>query len=212
MEKEKNGDGENKGKRIVVRLPVSSLAVILFLSAAAISLAYVGGVMSGRHSVTVAPVEGTAIESPETVVKEESEQKVLAPEELEFARALRGVKPRAEKSSTSLPVPPVAPSANAPAPPLPEAPAAGVPAPENVLTDYVFQMGAFKDDAGADGLREKLEGYGLRTKLQKDGKMRVVLVLLRGSPERAEEVVQIARALKLGDPVERSRKIVDAPR
>lgn len=212
-----------KGGHFVIRLPFSSLAVILFLFGAALSLAYVGGVMSGRRSQERPPEEVTENKAPPSK-EERGEQRVIAAEDLEFARVLRGEKPRPPKTAPKEPEPraetpepreseSAAPAkepetANAPAV-AEDAPKTDAPAPlarPDGLTDYVFQMGAFKDDEGADNLREKLEGYGLRTRLRKDGKMRVVLALLRGSPERAEEVFRIARELKLGEPIIRERK------
>lgn len=79
------------------------------------------------------------------------------------------------------------------------------------IQDYIFQMGAFKDEESVDSLRQRLEGRGLRTRMQKDGKLFVVLVLLRGDNARAEEVLQIAEELRLGKPIIRSRKPVQQP-
>ncbi|MBD5538841.1 MAG: SPOR domain-containing protein, partial [Desulfovibrio sp.] len=74
--------------------------------------------------------------------------------------------------------------------------------------DYVFQMGAFRDEDSVDSLRQRLEGRGLRTRMQREGKLYVVLVLLRGDPARAEEVARIAEELRLGKPLLKSRKSV----
>ena len=76
------------------------------------------------------------------------------------------------------------------------------------MQDYVFQMGAFRDEDSVDGLRQRLEGRGLRTRMQREGKLYVVLVLLRGDTARAEEVTRIAEELRLGKPLLKSRKPV----
>lgn len=76
------------------------------------------------------------------------------------------------------------------------------------MFDYVFQLGAFRDEEAVDALRQKLEGRGLRTRMQKDGKLYLVMVLLRGNQERADEVLEIAKSLRLGEPIIRSRKAV----
>ncbi|MBD5627152.1 MAG: hypothetical protein HDQ90_06695, partial [Desulfovibrio sp.] len=100
-------------------------------------------------------------------------------------------------------------SAGAPAPEAPTAqPVAPVAAPATPMQDYVFQVGAFRDEESVDSLRQRLEGRGLRTRMQREGKLYVVLVLLRGDAARAEEVMRIAEELRLGKPMVRSRKPV----
>lgn len=76
------------------------------------------------------------------------------------------------------------------------------------MFDYVFQLGAFRDEDAVDALRQKLEGRGLRTRMQREGKLYLVMVLLRGNQERADEVLEIAKSLRLGEPIIRSRKAV----
>lgn len=46
------------------------------------------------------------------------------------------------------------------------------------MFDYVFQVAVFKDEDSVDSLRQRLEGRGLRTRMQRDGKLFLVLVLL----------------------------------
>lgn len=164
---------------------------------------------------------------------------ILSPEELRFARALRRPDGAAENSgpqnkvATSVVIPKE--SAQAPQLPVqipgqipgqtgPVQAGASIPAsggstqskPElapqaSPIQDYIFQMGAFKDEESVDSLRQRLEGRGLRTRMQKDGKLFVVLVLLRGDNARAEEVLHIAEELRLGKPIIRSRKPVQQP-
>lgn len=76
------------------------------------------------------------------------------------------------------------------------------------MFDYVFQVAAFKDEDSVDALRQRLEGRGLRTRMQRDGKLFLVLVLLRGDAARAAEVPQIMEEMRLGQPMLRSRKAV----
>ncbi|MEG6503127.1 SPOR domain-containing protein, partial [Desulfovibrio sp. 1214_IL3152] len=74
--------------------------------------------------------------------------------------------------------------------------------------DYVFQVGAFKDEESVDSLRQRLEGRGLRTRMQRSGKLLVVFVMLRGNDARAEEVVHACESLSLGKPILRSKTAV----
>ena len=233
-------DQQDSPKSLCLR--PSSLLAACFLVVAAVALAYVGGVMSGRaywrgHPAQVG-VAGGALKKGVVVEPAEEDvpkQKILAAEELRFARVLRGESlppgmtdgPQARTPAAVAMQPVGAPAAPAagqrsPAPATPpttgaNAGQAAQPAPENhpvVLNslqpvgnmfDYVFQVGAFKDEESVDGLRQRLEGRGLRTRLQRSGKLLVILVLLRGNEARAAEVVHACEGLNLGKPILRSK-------
>lgn len=237
-----SSDQQDSPKSLCLR--PSSLLAACFLIVAAIALAYVGGVMSGRaywrgHPAQVGVAGG---EMKKGVVVEPAEeaapkQKILAAEELRFARVLRGESlppgmidgPQARAPAAVAPTAGQTPAAQAGAQ-RPQAgspantPALGAnagqavqPAPENhpvVLNslqpvgnmfDYVFQVGAFKDEESVDSLRQRLEGRGLRTRLQRSGKLLVILVLLRGNEARAAEVTHACESLNLGKPILRSK-------
>ena len=233
-------DQQDSPKSLCLR--PSSLLAACFLVVAAVALAYVGGVMSGRaywrgHPAQVG-VAGGALKKGVVVEPAEEDvpkQKILAAEELRFARVLRGESlppgmtdgPQARTPAAVAMQPVGAPAAQAagqrsPAPATPpttgaNAGQAAQPAPENhpvVLNslqpvgnmfDYVFQVGAFKDEESVDSLRQRLEGRGLRTRLQRSGKLLVILVLLRGNEARAAEVVHACEGLNLGKPILRSK-------
>ncbi len=98
-------------------------------------------------------------------------------------------------------------------PPAPFAPAvppgvAPPPAPPAAMHDYVFQVAALKGEDSVDALRQRLEGRGLRTRMKREGKLLLVLVLLRGDKERAAEVTQTLESMHLGRPILVSRKPV----
>lgn len=205
-----------------LRVSLSSLVAILFLTVAAIGMAYIGGVMSGRHmgAETARPeiAEKAPGKAPEIAEKEETGQsgQILAAEELEFARVLRNEKvPALPKDAPAAPAE-IAPAAGTPAPGEEKEPQSAQPPAEAMETppateglyDYIFQLGVFKDEGMADKLRQSLEGYGLRTQLRRSGKLYVVRVLLRGDPSRAAEIGSIAGVLKLGPPLEVSRRPV----
>lgn len=202
------GAAAGKAGEKSLRLRISSLATIIFLSVAAIAVAYVAGVMTGRHEGDPPRLQSS---EPAPLKPEPQEpEPVLSPEELEFARALRGQAsaPRAPVRAEQEPGHPL----QAEAPPPAEVPD-NQPQSERKdsladVYDYVFQMGAFRDEAGADNLRRELEGLGFRTSLEKNGKMLIILVKLRGNAERAQEILQVAAKLRLGAPIMRSRKEV----
>lgn len=94
----------------------------------------------------------------------------------------------------------------APAPQAPaakERPAAQAREPK---FDYVYQTAAFRGKEEGDALRARLEEKGLRTRLQKSGKVYLVLVLLRGSEREAENVRETLRRMGLGKPIRLSKK------
>lgn len=239
---------EDSPKRLCLR-PTSLLAAS-FLVVAAIALAYVGGVMSGRaywrshasQSVVVGGAQGKGV-IVEPIDEAAPKQRILAPEELRFARLLRGetlppgmtdgpqpLAPAVGAQATAQPgakaptgQPAAQPGAqrqqggapvNTPATPAGQA-AQGTQEnhpvvlnslqPVGNMFDYVFQVGAFKDEESVDGLRQRLEGRGLRTRLQRSGKLLVILVLLRGNEARAAEVVHACESLNLGKPILRSK-------
>lgn len=219
-----------------LRLRFSSLLALAFLGVTAIALAYVGGVMTGRASAgaerRLASLEASrgapaavAPASPALAPEPPAQEgpSILSPEELRFARALRNEdgapetppappRPAAPTAPVAPQVPPGTPVASPVAPGAEAAPAqpvAQAPAPSGPMQDYVFQMGAFRDEDSVDSLRQRLEGRGLRTRMQREGKLYVVLVLLRGDAARAEEVIHIAEELRLGKPIVRSRKPVE---
>lgn len=200
------------------RMRLSSIVTFIFLSTAAIVIAYIWGVMAGRSGYVPEAAKNEAM-LPETRIdappSKNATHAILSPEELDYARVLRNEKARERVKETRTPEPPK------------EMPAAGVAqnvvpgspveskaqneeksADKEAMFDYVFQLGAFKDEDTVDALRQKLEGRGLRTRMQKDGKLYLVFVLLRGTAERAAEVTAIARDLRLGEPIVRGKKPV----
>lgn len=215
-----------ESRKLHFRLAPFVASCILVL--ACIALAYVAGVMSGRASA----VKDVALQQKQadSARMEEKKNSILTPEELEYARALRSDGARNSK----VPSAPKAlspntgnqPDANAGSPGN-NTTASSVPAVQDaqqvkpqdpsqpvesaLMYDYVFQVAALKNEDSVDALRQRLEGRGLRTRMQREGKMFYVLVLLRGNDARASEIAQTLEAMRLGKPVTRSRKAVMQP-
>lgn len=193
----------------MLQLRPSSCATIVFLAVVAIILAYVAGVMSGRHFIISKQEQPKIQEKAPDADKKKGQ--ILKAEELEFARVLHGVQEKPalqEEKAVSLPVKPEAlKQENKTSISGSETDNTASFSNESDIADYVFQMAAFKDEAASDGLRQKLEGYGFRTGLEKNGKMFIVLVRMRGNGQRAAELERVADDLRLGKPVMRLRKI-----
>lgn len=175
----------------------------------------------GAESATA----GTPATDEETPATEgEPPEGILSAEELRFSRVLRAA-PGESVELASPPLPPAVPPQPATGqtppgtsqpqvpPPMPPGMRAAVPEGQQAppptpatMHDYVFQVGAFRDEASVDDLRQRLEGRGLRTRMERSGKLYLVLVLLRGTDERAAEIPRIMEELRLGKPMLRSRK------
>jgi hypothetical protein len=76
--------------------------------------------------------------------------------------------------------------------------------------DFVYQVAAFKTDEDADKLRTRLEGKGLKTRVQKNGKLVLVMVSIRGTEDDAFNLREDLRHMRLGVPILVSQKAVSA--
>lgn len=95
-------------------------------------------------------------------------------------------------------------SSNAQAPAQAQKPAA----PQAPMFDFVFQVAAFKSTDDADRLRKKFEERGIRSRLQKSGKVQLVMVNLRGTELDADNLREELGRMKLGTPMQTSKKAV----
>lgn len=76
------------------------------------------------------------------------------------------------------------------------------------MFDFVYQVAAFKSADDADRLRKKLEERGIRSRLQKSGKVQLVMVSLRGTELDAANLREELGRMKLGAPMQKSKKAV----
>lgn len=111
------------------------------------------------------------------------------------------------------------PSDRQPGAPGPVASAPSVPAdrpgaaaserqPVEPRFDHVFQAAAFRGPADAERLRGRLEEAGLRARVRQSGKVRLVLVSVRGSARDADRVRGELAAMGLGRPILLEKKPV----
>lgn len=88
---------------------------------------------------------------------------------------------------------------------------APAPAPTQSQFDFTFQVATFKETGSVDKLRAKLEGAGLRSRMEKTtGKTPLykVLVLFRGTAEASQSVRQTLVDMGLGQPIQRGKSSV----
>lgn len=215
----------------------------LFLLAAALPLAYMGGVATGRYTLEKEYEEVAAL--PVSPLQEESgaedgeggnakdrdedtelAQGILRPKDLGFVRFLRAApgekvpepgkmqimkpavapQPQGTQAQGSEPVmaPGMSPARVSGGPPEPPRQAAD-------LFDFVFQTAAFRTRDAAENLRMQLEAEGFRSRLETQGRLYLVLLLTRGPLSRVGEVQALMQRLRLGVPIERSRRAVLRP-
>lgn len=197
--------GQSSRHKIIIPLGFTPILTLVVLLITFLVAAYVAGVMSGRHWFM--PDSPASPEPVSVPLSQPPAETILKPGELDFAHVLKGQSKPVIRSESMVPkaVPPVAPPVEtadtADAPPVEEQkPVEAVPT-SRILNDYVFQVAALKDEKSVDSLRQQLEGAGLRTRMERKGKLLLVLVLLRGDETRAAEAVATARSLKLGEPL-----------
>lgn len=199
-----------------LRLKPGTLAAIAFLFVAALVLAYLGGIMAGRSHWHAPQVEAADEPAQARETPADEHGPVLHPSDLRFATALRtppgekpltpsGPPPDKGREGGTPPMPPgmrpaVPPGQTPPPPARPTSPA--------TIFDYVFQVAAFKDMESVDDIRQRLEGRGYRTRLERRGKLYVIFLLVRGDAARAAEVPGVLKSLRLGEPLLRSKKPV----
>ena len=203
-----------------LRLKPGTLAAVAFLFVAALVLAYLGGIMAGRSHWHAPQVEAGDAPAPEAEAEAEAPTDehgpVLHPSDLRYATALR-VAP-GEKPLTPPPPPadktkeggaPAMPPGMRPAvPPGPTPPPPAQPTTPATVVEYVYQVAAFKDMESVDDIRQRLEGRGYRTRMERRGKLYVIFLLVRGDAARAAEVPAVLKSLRLGEPLLRSKKPV----
>lgn len=199
--------------RFGLSLTFTSLFTIIVVMLGAVSAAYVFGVMQGRKAAAPAMEQPAGKAGRAEVPEAPGPEKILRAQDLEYARALRGEDRRQPPEKPVQPQAASAPQPESASQAALEAQGQTGAARHSLVEslpdgqfDYVFQMAAFRDGQGADQLRERLEGHGLRTRLERAGSLFLVLVPMRGDARRVQELLEIAASLKLGEPLLRSRR------
>ena len=203
-------------------LTFSRLLTAAIVALIGVSWVFMLGVMVGRGhdpDVKLREITGRVLRNRQTPAVQEPPQAILRPEELDFGPSLRD---RPLHNSTAVQMPSrqangtaassVAGNATfvqAAQPPAPSAPQGA----QSTRFDVVYQVAAFRDAGQADKLRERLEGEGVRTALDKSpakdgGSVYKVLAVRRGTEEDDKQLLAVLDRLKLGPPVLRSKKPV----
>ncbi len=185
MESDK-APGPHWTRKIFIGLNFTSILTLVFLIIAAMTGAYIWGVITGRKME--APVVAAASEkSPPVPVFEERTDRILQAHELEFTQALRDVNRKPVQQELPLETEVKTSPEQSPQ----SASETVVERNDETMYDFVFQVAALRDAQAADVLRQSLEGEGLRTRLEQSGKLYLVLVLLRGTSSRAAELATL---------------------
>ncbi len=234
----RKGDPLSK-RSYTLHLTFSSLVTAGIVLIIGIGWAFVLGVMVGRgynpekkvpQLSRWLPEEEQAADKtkPGTVEDTLPKGRIMRPEELNYASTLKSgpgdaSKPAPQRNATLRPVqvPPAAQTsqgtvvqagaAERPAPRPTEQPQTPPP-PSQDIFDYTFQVATFKDTDAVNALRVRLEGEGYRSRMDRDGKLYKVMVLMRGTQERAAALQERMKAMGLGQPIQRGKTPVGKSR
>ena len=231
---------ENGSSGHGIRLTGSSLACGVFLLLVAMPLAYMTGVMVGRDNplqplpAEVAQSDRTeqgaeSAENAETDGQKDDDQKsdtenagkeILGPAELSFSRVLRaapGEKVAAPGENRRYAMT-GGPDSNATQPKMVPGMSPAVimgppepPAEKASTYDFVFQVATYRTLNSAEQTRQRLENKGYRIRLERQGRLIVVLLRCRGPESKPDEIKAAMARLGMGEPLEKSRRPVFRP-
>jgi hypothetical protein len=214
-------------RAFTLKLSFSVLLTTVIVVLIGVSWVFMLGVMVGRGynpEAKVNELTGRVLRGGrQAPVVQEPPQAVLRPEELNFGTALRDKPlhnstaavgtPAAQtplrQANGASPINAVGDSASAQAThPIPQLELRDA---QSARFDFAYQVATFRDAEQADKLRERLEGEGVRTAMERsparDGKsFYKVLAVRRGTEEDNKQLLAVLERLKLGQPLLRSKK------
>ncbi len=229
---------EQEKKSLTVQISFSTVTIMCVILLSCFCLTFILGVIVGRGDnpeahltkfTAILPKDAST--STDEVKEEVIESKVMPKEELNYSNSLKDKveqTPAEEQNNANVPdmkvqgeVTPTSPPPKASLPDtttntvdpaeelLKQVSQEPIAKPEPSVFDFTFQVATFTDEASVDRLRARLEGEGLRTKMEKSGKFYKVMVLMRGSNEQAQNLRKLMVAMKLGEPLQRSKQAVE---
>jgi hypothetical protein len=199
-------------------LTFSRLLTAAIVALIGVSWVFMLGVMVGRGhdpDAKLREITGRVLRSKPAPVAQEPPQAILRPEELDFGPSLRD-KPLHNGTAAQMPSRQTNSTAASSVAGNATFVQAAQPAPQSAQPprfDIVYQVAAFRDAGQADRLRERLEGEGVRTNMEKSpakdgGSVYKVLAVRRGTEEDDRQLLAVLDRLKLGQPLLRSKKPV----
>lgn len=189
---------ESGGMRLSVSWAV--LIGVCLVLACAVGWAFFMGLMVGQGQNPQ-----TSIQTMTGLGRTEAQETAQAPEVLpepELAQPV--IKPAVE---------PREPERPAPARPNPQPkPAQKAPQKQEQAQqyDYTFQAAAFRTEADAKKLNSTINKNGMRSTVRRSGKVYLVVVSLRGDAGDVANLRKKLQSLKIGNPMQLSRKPVEA--
>lgn len=213
---EKNGVGQQGGIRFGVSWAL--MIALTLLLVCAVGWAFFMGLMVGRGQNPQASIQAMAgmgkNSSRDQAVVAATDPKPL--DEPEPEPKDNNPQPAAPKAALPTPAPGIARQAEKPAPvqtvaPRP-APGPKPRADSGKRYDYTFQTAAFKKEADAKKTEAALNKAGLKVSIRKSGKVYLTIVSLRGGEAEVDAMQKKLAKLKLGQPLQLSRKEIQARR
>ena len=186
-------------------LPWPLLAALCVILVCAVAWAFFMGLMVGRGQSPqseIAAIAGLNAPDPVEDAKSGAPQTEMTEAEILPLPAQTSEMPQnAEPPKPAPPKPPVqTPRKPAAQPAVKKTPASAE------RFDYVFQAAAYRSQSEANEASAKLAKSGFRSSVRKSGKVWLIIVNLRGSQRQVDSLTQKMKSLKMGKPMQLSRK------
>ncbi len=185
-------------------IPWPLLIALCIILVCAVAWAFFMGLMVGRgqnpHS-GIAAITGISTSQPAAESTEKAPMPGASAEEAPVAP----VPDSGAAEETGAPRP-AATQAQSRKPAQAAAPRAKPASVSNERYNYVFQTGAYRNEKEADTASARLKKSGFRSSVRKSGRVWLVTVSLRGSQRQVENLIQKMKDLKMGKPLQISRK------
>lgn len=178
-------------------LTPSLLLMLVVFELVTLSFFFLFGLIIGKGTVPPPPQIELERILPAEESRTEQAQEILPQEELRFMANLKADESAAEQQQP-------APASNIERPESSKN-AASVLADDSSLYDFVIRVAAFKSDEQADALRARLEGAGMRTRLQREkaqkGTWSFVLILFRGTEVKMNQMRETLPSFGIRDSI-----------
>lgn len=196
---------ENASGGWSLQLTPSLLLMLVVFELVTLSFFFLFGLIIGKGTVPPPPQIELERILPAEEGRTEQAQEILPQEELRFMANLK-----ADESATEQQPAP----ASSVERPESSKNAASVLADDSSLYDFVIRVAAFKSDEQADVLRARLEGAGMRTRLQREkaqkGTWSFVLILFRGTEVKMNQMRETLPSFGIRDSIIVSKTAVQA--
>lgn len=197
-EHKKEAPSQEGGRDWPLRLTPSLVLMFVVFELVTLSFFFLFGLIIGKGTVPPSPQAELERILPAEENRTEQAQEILPQEELRFMANLKADDSAAERQQNGTTS---APAQQEPA----KRSETSILADDSNLYDFVIRVAAFKNEDQADALRARLEGAGMRTRLQREkaqkGTWSFVQVLFRGTEVKMTQLRDTLPSFGLRDSI-----------